>query len=399
MGTKILNSRWFYVVLSILLAFLLWVYVGNDPNSVDTGTLRNVRVVFSGLEKLEERGLMISEGAEQTVNLQLSARGEVWSRLNQGDTTVVVDVSGITEPGEQSVAITSRNINFPRSITIIDSIDVRYTSPSTIDFTVSRWSSKEIPVQGTFNGSVAEGFQRRDFSFAPDTITVSGQEELVSQVDHAQVTISQEDMNSTYTAGLVETEPETVLVTLPVEKMKEVELTVDLIPGGGATADNVTVDIEPRTLMVAGSAEILDQLDRISLGEIDLSKVFGTLTQSMTINLDPSLTNVSGITEAKVTVTVEGLVTKTLEAGNIEIVNKPGGYEITRNTQSCTVLIRGTQEAVDAVTASQVRIVADLSNLDLSTGSRTVPVKVYLDGSSEVGVVGEYNISISVSRS
>lgn len=415
MGTKILNSRWFYVVLSILLAFLLWVYVGNDPNSVDTGTLRNVRVVFSGLEKLEERGLMISEGAEQTVNLQLSARGEVWSRLNQGDTTVVVDVSGITEPGEQSVAITSRNINFPRSITIIDSIDVRYTSPSTIDFTVSRWSSKEIPVQGTFNGSVAEGFQRRDFSFAPDTITVSGQEELVSQVDHAQITISQEDMNSTYSAdcsytligtngqpiaaGLVETEPETVLVTLPVEKMKEVELTVDLIPGGGATVDNVTVDIEPRALMVAGSAEILDQLDRISLGEIDLSKVFGTLTQSMTINLDPSLTNVSGITEAKVTVTVEGLVTKTLEAGNIEIVNKPGGYEITRNTQSCTVLIRGTQEAVDAVTASQVRIVADLSNLDLSTGSRTVPVKVYLDGSSEVGVVGEYNISISVSRS
>ena len=71
------------MVLSILLAFLLWVYVGNDPNSVDTGTLRNVRVVFSGLEKLEERGLMISEGAEQTVNLQLSARGEVWSRLNQ----------------------------------------------------------------------------------------------------------------------------------------------------------------------------------------------------------------------------------------------------------------------------------------------------------------------------
>ena len=198
---------------------------------------------------------------------------------------------------------------------------------------------------------------------------------------------------------VVETEPETVLVTLPVEKMKEVELTVDLIPGGGATADNVTVDIEPRTLMVAGSAEILDQLDRISLGEIDLSKVFGTLTQSMTINLDPSLTNVSGITEAQVTVTVEGLVTKTLEAGNIEIINKPSGYEITRNTQSCTVLIRGTQEAVDAVTASQVRIVADLSNLDLSTGSRTVPVKVYLDGSSEVGVVGEYNISISVSRS
>ena len=64
--------------------------------------------------------------------------------------------------------------------------------------------------------------------------------------------------------------------------------------------------------MVAGSAEILDQLDRISLGEIDLSKVFGTLTQSMTINLDPSLTNVSGITEPRYRHR-GGLVTKTLE--------------------------------------------------------------------------------------
>ena len=31
-----------------------------------------------------------------------------------------------------------------------------------------------------------------------------------------------------------------------------------------------------------------------------------------------------------------------------------------------------------------------------STGSRTVPVKVYLDGSSNVGVVGEYAISVSL---
>ena len=51
------------------------------------------------------------------------------------------------------------------------------------------------------------------------------------------------------------------------------------------------------------------------------------------------------------------------------------------------------------MTASQIRIVADLSDLDPSTGTRTVPVRVYLDGSSEVGVVGTYNVSISITRS
>ncbi len=113
--------------------------------------------------------------------------------------------------------------------------------------------------------------------------------------------------------------------------------------------------------MVAGSAEILDQLDRISLVRLTCQGIWHPDTV-YDDQFGPIPDQCQRHTEAKVTVTVEGLVTKTLEAGNIEIINKPGGYEITRNTQSCTVLIRGTQEAVDAVTASQVRIVADLSN-------------------------------------
>ena len=415
MGKRILNSKWFYMVVSLLLAFVLWIYVGREANPEVTNTLSHVQVVFSGLESLEERGLMISEGAEQTVSLRIRATREVWGRLNQGETTVTIDVSGIAEPGTQSVAITTRNINFPRSITVMDSIDVQYTSPDAVEFTVSRWATREVPVQGSFSGSVAEGYQREDFSFAPETVTVSGQEELVNQVDHALVTVSQEDMNTTYSESCpytligadgevipseqLETDPATVLVTLPVVQLKEVELTVDLIPGGGATQDDVTVDIEPQTITVSGGAEDLAGLTSISLGEIDLSKVFGTRQVfQMPIDLDPSLTNVSGITEATVTVTIHGLTTRILQVSNISFINRPDGYQAEAVTQSCSIQIRGSQEAVEAVTASQIRVVADLSEMELSTGSQTIPVRVYLDGSSDVGVVGEYNIVVSLTR-
>ena len=415
MGKRILNSKWFYMVVSLLLAFVLWIYVGREANPEVTNTLSRVQVVFSGLDSLEERGLMISEGAEQTVSLRIRATREVWGRLNQGETTVTIDVSGIAEPGTQSVAITTRNINFPRSITVMDSIDVQYTSPDAVEFTVSRWATREVPVQGSFSGSVAEGYQREDFSFAPETVTVSGQEELVNQVDHALVTVSQEDMNTTYSESCpytligadgevipseqLETDPATVLVTLPVVQLKEVELTVDLIAGGGATQDDVTVDIEPQTITVSGGAEDLAGLTSISLGEIDLSKVFGTRQVfQMPIDLDPSLTNVSGITEATVTVTIHGLTTRILQVSNISFINRPDGYQAEAVTQSCSIQIRGSQEAVEAVTASQIRVVADLSEMELSTGSQTIPVRVYLDGSSDVGVVGEYNIVVSLTR-
>lgn len=415
MGRKILDSKIFYMVISLLLAFVLWVYVGREANPEVTNTIGQVQVVFSGLESLEQRGLMISEGAEQTVSLRIRATRDVWTRLNQGDTTITIDVSGIAEPGTQSVSITTRNINFPRSITVMDSIDVQYTSPSAVEFTVSRWATRQIPVQGSFSGSVADGYQREDFSFAPETVTVSGREELVNQVDHALVTVSQEDMNTTYSencpytligadgsvipADQLETAPATVLVTLPVVQLKEVELTVDLIPGGGATADDVTAEIEPSTIMVSGDGEDLAGLTSISLGEIDLSQIFGSReVLHLPIDLDNSLTNVSGNTEATVTVTIHGLTTRILQVSNISFINEPEGYRADAVTQSCSIQIRGSEEAVNGVTASQLRIVADLSEIELSTGSQTIPVRVYLDGSSDVGVVGEYNIVVSLTR-
>ena len=414
MGKKITDSRWFYIIVSLLLAFVLWIYVGKEANPIKTSTLSGVQVVFSGLEKLEERGLMISEGADQTVSMRIRTRNDVWTRLNQGETTVTVDVSGITEPGEQTVTITARNISYPRSITATDSIDLQYTSPAAVSFTVSKWASKDVEVRGVFEGSIADGYQRGEFSMAPEKVTVSGPEELVDQIDYARVTVTQTDMNATYSQDTgytlidyegnavyyseLETDPETVLVTMPVEKLKEVELTVDILPGGGATADDVNIKIDPETIMVSGSDADLENLDSISLGEIKLSDVFGSLTQSMPIQLDSALTNVSGITEANVTVTIRGLTTKVLQVNNISFINKPNGYQANAVTQSCSVQIRGTEEAVEAVTASQLRIVADLSEVELATGNQTVPVKVYLDGSSDVGVVGDYNIVISITR-
>ena len=126
MMKKITDSRWFYILVSILMAFVLWVYVGKDANPITTSTIRNVQVVYSGLDVLEERGLMISEGASQTVSLNIQARRDVFNRISQGEVTVTIDVSSITEPGEQSVPITTRIISYPRSITSTDAIEGTY---------------------------------------------------------------------------------------------------------------------------------------------------------------------------------------------------------------------------------------------------------------------------------
>ena len=182
--------------------------------------------------------------------------------------------------------------------------------------------------------------------------------------------------------------------------VKDIPLTVSFLPGGGATTDDITYEINPKSLMVSGAESDMESLSEISLGSVDLSKVVGTNTFTFPIDLDASLENVTGSTSATVTVTVNGLDTRSFDVDNIQMVNVPDGYQVTLATQVRTVKVRGKQEDLDNIDASQLSIVADLSDVDFA-GLYSVPaskVKVYLNADSSVGVIGDYTVVVNVSR-
>ena len=406
-----MNKRGPYIALSILIAIVLWIYVGYINNNEGTYTIRNVPVVFTGEDVLAERGLMITKGAEQTINLAVRTTWSTLLKLSSSTMSVSVDVSGIENPGSYS---TGYRINYPLGVSN-NAVSTTGATAQNIEYTVARRTQRSIEVKGIFDGDVADGFQQGEFVFSPSTILVDGEEDAVNQVDYALVTISRDEpLSETFTGDIpfqligfdgevldvkslnLETDVSTVQVTLPVVKLKEVELKVDLLPGGGATADNAEVEIEPSTITISGSEEDLATKDEIVLGQIDLSQIFSQNTYTFDIPLESGLNNVSGITQAKVTVKITGLATRTLEVDNIQFINYPEGCTPEKVTLSCQVQIRGEQEAVDAVIPSQLRIVADLSNA--GRGNQTVDAKVYLDGSSNVGVVGEYKIVVNVQR-
>ena len=154
---------------------------------------------------------------------------------------------------------------------------------------------------------------------------------------------------------------------------------------------------DPPTIVVSGAEADLEGLDEISLGSIGLSDVVGTNTFTRPITLDPSLTNESGLTTATVTVTLEGLDTEVFAVNNIRTTNLPEGYSVETITKSVLVTIRGPAEELANIDASQIRVVANLSGVT-TEGNQQVLARVYLDGTSTVGVIGEYSISVNISR-
>ena len=408
------NRNWLYVVLSLALAVCLWVYVSYINSSDNTYTFRNVPVEFTGLDTLEGRGLMISDGAEQTITLNVRTSWSTALRLSSEAISVTVDVSSIESAGTYT---TGYRINYPTGVSG-NSVSITGSTAQNVTYTVARRTERSVEVQGVFRGEVAEGYQREEFSFSPSTILIAGEESAVNQVDHALVTVTRDEpLSETFSGEMpfqligldgtvldleelnLETDVNTVQVTLPVVQLKEVELTVDLLPGGGATADNAVVTINPSTITVSGSETDLAGLSSISLGEIELGNIFSQDTFTFDIQLASGLENVSGETQATVTVEITGLTTRTLEVDNIQWINAPEGCTVELVSQVRQIQIRGSEEAVNAVIASQISIVADLT--DATIGTQNVPARVSLNGASDVGVVGDenyYRVVVNIAR-
>lgn len=406
------KNKGLYMVVSVLVAIGLWTYVVGALNPDSSGPVRNLPVTFAGTNVLESRELMITSGLEQTVTLNVTGKRDALLALSADTVSVTIDVSSITQPGQYS---SEYQVSYsPPPGVSFNSVAIMDRYPQTVSFTVVRQATRTIPIRGTSTGSVAEGYQIGEFSFTPETLEVRGEEALVNQIDYALVTLDQEDMSETYNGDLpyvfvtftgdvmdpagLETSDTLIRTTLPVFQLKEVPLTVNIIPGGGATDKNVKVDIEPESIVVSGAPADLEPLKEISLGDIDLAKVMGSDMLTFPITLSSELTNVSGVAEAMVALTMEGLTTATLEVNNIELIHCPEGYTASAVTQTRQIQIRGAADAVNAVAASQLLIVADLANTVTATGTQTIPVKVYLNGRNDVGVVGDYNIVVSVVR-
>ena len=413
---RIKDSKGLYVAISILLAIIFWLYVRAENDIPMETQVRGIPIQITNEDVLESRGLMVSEIDPETINITFEGSSSVVPRLNRNNVTVSVDVSRITSEGSYDLTYT---VAMPTNLNTTGGSGItRSSNVESIRVTVVPLYTRELSIEGTFVGEVADGYQAGELEITPETVTISGEESVVNQVARAVVEVGGDALTETYTGDLpitlldrdgnvieddrISLSVDTALVILPVQVVRDVPLTVNLIPGGGISQEDidryVKVEIDPATISVAGSAEDLEAITSISLGDIDLSTVLTTASVERNIEIANELTNISGVSRATVTITIEGLEMRTVDVSNFELRNVSAGYHADIVTQSIDIQIRGPRESLDQISPSQILVVGDLTDIVSATGRYTVPARVYLNGPDDVGVVGEYTVTVQVTR-
>ena len=407
---RIFKSKTLYIVISCIASVLLWMYVVNYENTTQTVTLSGLEVTYIGGEDiLQDRSLLVTDKDMQDVSLQLMVKRSLVSKLSNDTVHVSVDLRDIRNRGQYDKAYT---ITYD-SVDEDDVIVLRKT-PETMRVNIDRLDViPEVEVRGVFDGTVAEGYMVEPIVYSPETIEVRGPESVISRINCAKVVIERENLTRTVTGTVgfvlvdedgqpvesaeLETSVKEISYTIPIVKVKDVGLTVNLLEGGGADADDAVVRVDPPYVTLSGDAELLNSINQITLGSIDLASFAQSTTETFTILLPNGVNNLSGDKEATVTVTVRGLATKPVYTTNISFENVSDGYVAKPITQFKEVVIRGPQEIVDLISGSNIRIIGDLADIGNAVGRYSVPTTVVIDGYREAGVIGSnYNVVVSL---
>lgn len=394
------------LLLSFLIAVGLWLYVVTSVSPGDTAPLNNIPVTLTNEETLKTRGLMLLEGRDQTVSLQLYGnRTDLW-KLNRENVKITADLGTITEAGEYDLRYTE---SFPDEV---GSVSVQSRSPARIHVKVVDYAEKNVPVVINYTGELAEGLllDKENAELNYNTVSISGPKDIVETIAGASIAVDRNGLTETvdadyrYTlvdeqgepvdAAMITTNTEQVHLHLPVEHIKEIALKVKLVAGGGATSETTTVRITPSTINISGSQEALDQITELELGTIDLGTVAANKTLEFPVTLPENVTNQTGVSTAQVEVSFKDLVTKTFSVDKFTATNLPDGLQSTVLTQKVEITIRGPKTSMAGVSLADIVATVDYTGQD--AGTVTVPLTITVSGHPDVGAVGKYSISVTL---
>ena len=412
MKSKLSKRKTLYMALSLLVAVIIWIYVDVSNNQVITKEFKDIPIEFTYADTvLADRGLMVLEEGTDTSLSSITLEGTRWSiaKLNPSDLQIRVDLSTVTTTGVQN--LTNYKLVYPRGVSTSDYKQVDASSYM-VRVNIGELNSKEVEIRAEYAGSVAEGYTAGELVLSPSSIEIRGQAEAIDPVSYAKVTVNLDNAESTVSQTLsyqfygddgnvvqndgIHASVEQIQATLPVNMTKELPLTITFIESPGASEDNVTWEIQPKSIRVYGDADRLRSIDSISLGEFNLANLRSSSEYNYSIPIPDGCENLSGITWASLKASFNDMTTATLITSQFVCENVPEGKNAEVLTEELEVTIFGTADDVAAISGEDILVVADLTDYSAAAGGYTVPARVLVETSGNIGVSGTYQVRVNI---
>ncbi len=428
LGTLLYNKT-FTIVLSIVLAFALWLGIAMTKNPVrqQTFTDLSASVTLEGTAAADLGLGIISDVASQKFTVTVSGPNYIVSSLKAEDFSLSASTIDINSAGTFNLEVAPTNNSNKSGFTITS------VSPSSIDVTVDFIDTKEFTIVPKLIGvSASEGLVAETPVISDsqqNTVTVKGPRSTVdkiatvgtiaevndtletSQTFNSDVVLydSSDRILYRYTAdGTVYDANENIVtnsyltlsftnvkVTQPISKKKTVncKAVFSNLPSG-MSYDDINYKLNQSKVTIIGTPEIVDKIENISLSPIDFRTVSTTSSSfEVSASLPDGVKILENIDVFYVDINVSGYAEITLDIKNIRCLGLSSDLKA-KTDKSIRVKLCGPVNVIKNIKATDLYAVIDLT--DKTAGDYTVEAVIKSDVYDSVWQIGTYSTSVTL---
>ena len=396
------------VIASILVAIAVWVYVDVEKAPDRTKTIRDIPVEFSGESTtLADKNLMLLSGYDTTVDLTIKGPKRELVKISKDNVRLVASTSSIDSVGVHTLRW---DPIYPDGVQS-SALTVDWASKYKVTVTVGELYTKEVPVNCTVTGQVADGYFTGETVLDPTSLVLRGQRDDLLNVAYAKLTVDisgatrsviqtesvqlyDNDDNPVDNSN-IRTNASLIQAKVPVLTTKEVSLAVELSGVPGVAGQSIKTTVSPTSVRLIGEADVLENINEIVLATLYIEDL-ELWQQNSYVVTPPDGTWLANSNEvATVEISMEGIEETTVTVDAFSYTNVPSGL-YPEVMGSLDVRLWGLSDELAKLDASALTATADLSSVT-EPGSHRVPVSVTISGYRDVAVKGSYEVTVYVS--
>jgi len=368
------------ILLSVVLAVVVWVIAVNEANPNREGAFPRVPIAFVN----QPPDTIVYDVSSSTVDVTISAPEETWADLSDNVVTATVDLS---QPREL----------YPVQPGVPDAIQrlvrIVRVEPASISAKVEPRQSVSLPVEVNLVGEPARTHKIGHVAMQPPTATVTGPESWVSQVAKVTTEFSVQGLSQPISQTMalrafdangqvvpnVQVVPDRARLAVDFEQQagfRNLSVKVEMTGTQASGYRLAGVDVFPPTVTLIGSPGALEALPAFAATEpIDISGARADIEKDVPLTLPPDVA-LFDRQSVRVVVKVEPIVGSLTIPSQPVVIGLGPGLAARISPETVDVILEGALPVLETIDPSlgsgqalgqDVRVILDLSDLGIGT--------------------------------
>ena len=407
-----IQSTNFLFILSVVISLSIWIIMSISTGNDTSLTISGIPVQVELSDEAVNNGLQVFSGSDYDASLTVTGNRAVVGSLQASDITVKATANYVDSAGNYTLYLNASKNNPYSDFQISSSI-----KPSTIDVFIDYLREETFDIQENVVYKVDDGYYAST-TLSSKTIYISGPQSEVSKI--AKV-VASADIDGTLNSSqkvdadikLYNSEGQEIKTDLLSLDFKTVEAAISVLPEKEVTLKPVftnlpsglqitddMISVEPSSIMLAGTDDVLVKTDSVSLAPIDFTTLTNTRTTfDLAVEIPTDCKNISNTSTAKVTLDLSSLSSKKLVVEKFIVQGLASGYSAEVTQKSLEVTVYGTSSQIDSLNAADITAVIDVSASGGMKGSVSMPVTFAIENGSSCWVSGSYKANLTISES